>query len=315
MNMSQDWRFEKSPHVAEEGLRAYVGVPLRFQTEFEKHVAFGSLCVASISPQEELSVDQQRALARLADWIVVDIIISSRFRRQREQRRMGNVTAELHNLCDKGADMDQAVVELLQEAYPTASVAVCKTNTGKILLDGATTFNISELDNGLWEDSDYCEQLIKEQNHKDLVVSKAIRAITIQCTDQDTPTFLVVSSRDFRLVFDDVESSFVRTCAEIPSQYWRGRALKEELDAKASFLRGITHQLRTPIHGIMGSVELLTEDLKLLHVEPVSTALRFQKTTDLSQLNPEVYIDTIRTSAHELITTVNSLLKLSSGLV
>ncbi|KAH7389743.1 putative histidine kinase-like protein HHK3p [Phaeosphaeria sp. MPI-PUGE-AT-0046c] len=311
LNMSQDWRFDKSPHVAEGGLRAYVGVPLRFQTEFEQHVAFGSLCVASNSPQSELSVDQQRALARLADWIVSDIIISFKVRRQQEQRRMADLSVALQSLCDKGADMDQLVVESLQEIYPSASVVICKTSTGEIPLDGGTTFNTSELDNGLWEDCEYFEQLLEEQNHKDLIASRAVRAITIQCTDRNTPTFVVVSSRDFRLVFDDVDSSFVRICADILSRYWQGRALKEALDAKASFLRGITHQLRTPIHGILGSVELLTEDLKLLQTEPASNAWGIQGIPHLEQLNPQVYIDTIRTSAHELISTVNSLLRLN----
>jgi hypothetical protein len=191
LNMSQDWRFEKSPHVAEGGLRAYVGVPLRYQTEFEQHVAFGTLCVASNSPQEELSIDQQRALVRLADWIVADIVLSSKVRRQREQRRMADIAARLQSLCDTGAHMDPLVVQSLQETYPTTSVTICKTNTGEIPLDGTVFLNISELDNGLWEDGEHFEQLLAEKNHTDLVASRAVRAIAIQCTDCGTATFLV----------------------------------------------------------------------------------------------------------------------------
>jgi CheY-like chemotaxis protein len=94
-------------------------------------------------------------------------------------------------------------------------------------------------------------------------------------------------------------------------RYWQGRALQEALSAKETFLRGITHQLRTPIHGILGSVELLTEELKARDVVHTTAASSPTASPEIEQLNPYTYIKTIKTSARELISTVNSLIKLN----
>jgi CheY-like chemotaxis protein len=94
-------------------------------------------------------------------------------------------------------------------------------------------------------------------------------------------------------------------------RYWQGRALQEALNAKETFLRGITHQLRTPIHGILGSVELLTEELKSRNVVPLTAASSPTASPETEQLDPYTYIKTIKTSARELISTVNSLIKLN----
>jgi CheY-like chemotaxis protein len=89
------------------------------------------------------------------------------------------------------------------------------------------------------------------------------------------------------------------------------------LAAKETFLRGITHQLRTPIHGILGTVELLTEELKSRNLAPPSPPSVSSAVTSLTAtqgveiFDPYGYIKTIRTSAKELMSTVNSLIKLN----
>jgi signal transduction histidine kinase/ActR/RegA family two-component response regulator len=309
--MSHDWRFSNSPHVAEGGLRAYAGVPLRFQTEFDQHIALGSLCVASNSPQAELSADQQRSLARLADWIVADIITSAKARRQQQQQRMNEMIAQMQKLCDNGANMEDAILCMLRETYPDATVGISRTTTGYIQLESGIKFDPSELDNGLWEDGEHLDLLVTEFNHRDLVVPRVVRVIGAQCTTQETPTFLLVCSKDFSYIFDDVDSGFVNTCAAILSRYWQGLALAEALNAKETFLRGITHQLRTPIHGILGSVDLLAEDLKSRNLMSNTGTTPSNITPVHGQLDPHVYIETIQTSARELISTVNSLIRLN----
>ncbi|KAH7383212.1 hypothetical protein BKA66DRAFT_463353 [Pyrenochaeta sp. MPI-SDFR-AT-0127] len=311
LNMVDDWRFKESPHVEQGGLRSYAGVPLRFETEFGEHVAFGSLCVASNSPQEQLSTSQQRSLARLADWIVSDIVHSARARRQRERRRMLEILTKVQKLCDEDVNMEEVIPEMLREVYPSTTVAIHQATDGKIDLEGGTIFRTSELEHGLWEDCNYFDYVIKELNHQEMVASRVVRVISTQCVSQRTPTFLVVGSKDFRLVFDDVDSWFVQMFATILCRYWQGQALKEAMAAKETFLRGITHQLRTPIHGILGSIELLTEELKSRNVVPSTAASSPSATPDAETLDPYVYIKTIKTSARELIGTVNSLIKLN----
>ncbi|KAH8730666.1 hypothetical protein GQ44DRAFT_605728 [Phaeosphaeriaceae sp. PMI808] len=311
LNMIEDWRFKESPHVAEGGLRAYAGVPLRFETEYGQHVAFGSLCVASNAAQAQLSEEQQIALARLADWIVSDIIHSARARRQVERRRMLELTSRLQKLCEDDASMEEVIIEALQEVYPTETVGIYKSSDGHIHLEGGTDFQTSSLEHGLWEDSEYFEYMIEEVNHQDLIAPGIVRIIATQCKSHEAPIFLLVGSKNFRHVFDDIDAGFVQTCAVILSRYWQGRALKEALKAKDTFLRGITHQLRTPIHGILGSAELLTEELISRKVMPSTTASSPMTNLDTEQADPHMYIKTIRTSARELISTVNSLIKLN----
>ena len=243
LNMQEDWRFKESPHVVEGGLRAYAGVPLRFETEFGQHIAFGSLCVASNSPQAALSKPQQRSLARLADWIVSDIIHCARARRQRERRHMLELLTTLDRQCDEGHNMELAIPDMLHRLYPGTDTGVYYTSDGHVQLQGGTDFPVSELEHGLWEDCDHFDYLLKKLNHHDLVASRVIRVVATQCVSQRTPTFLIVGSKDFKQVFDDIDSWFVQMCATILSRYWNGRTLKDALAAKENFLRGITHQV------------------------------------------------------------------------
>jgi signal transduction histidine kinase/CheY-like chemotaxis protein len=312
--MSEDWRFRESPHVEVGGLRSYAGAPLRFQTEFGEHVAFGSLCVASNEVQEPLSKEQQRSLARLADWIVADIVHAHRARRQRERRQMSDRLAQLVKLLEKDVDLEEAVKDMLHEVYPGSLIKIMQTQDGILNLGDGTNVPTADVEDGLWEDSEYFEYLIENLNHQEPVAHRSIRIVTCQCASQRIPTYLIVGTRDFQNVYDDVDAWFVQMCAVSLCRYWQDRALKEALRAKETFLRGITHQLRTPIHGILGSVELLTEELKSRNVvteTAESTPDATPSDEQLRALDPYAYIKTIRSSAKELISTVNSLIKLN----
>lgn len=296
------------------GLRAYAGAPLRFETEFNEHVAFGSLCVASNSEQEPLSIEQQRSLARLADWIVADIIHAHRVRRQRERRRMLDLLAQLQKQLDLDCDPKEAVEVMLHELYPSSVVKIIVSQNNSLDLGDGTKIPTGDMEHGLWEDCDYFDYMIENLNHQEPVAPRSIRAIVSQCASQQIPTYLVVGSNDFRLVFDDIDAWVVQMCAAALCRYWQNKALKEALRAKETFLRGITHQLRTPIHGILGSVELLTEELKSRNVVSdfaESTPSATPSDEHMSVLDPYSYIKTIKTSARDLISTVNSLIKLN----
>jgi signal transduction histidine kinase len=314
LNMAKDWRFKESPHVEIGGLRAYCGVPLRFETEFGEHVAFGSLCVASNSEQEPLSREQQVSMARLADWIVADIVSSARSRRQRERRRMQDLLAQAQIKCDMEHNMEDEILAILRTIYPSSIASIRTSQNDRIDIGDGTRFPISEIESNLWEDCDYFDYIIREHNHQDPVASKTIRSIVAPCVNTTTPTYLVVGCNDFRVVFDDVDAWFVQMCSAILGRFWQNRALKEALTAKEAFLRGITHHLRTPIHGILGSVDLLSEELKSRNILEVSTTSSLYGSPSEEQihvLDPYMYIKTIRSSAKDLISTVNSLIKLN----
>jgi GAF domain-containing protein len=78
-DMTADRRFASSPLVTQDGLRSYVGVPLRLPLPGDRgSVALGTLCATSWSVTGPLSAAHQRALLRFADMIVHDIVEHAR---------------------------------------------------------------------------------------------------------------------------------------------------------------------------------------------------------------------------------------------
>lgn len=308
--MEEDWRFRRSPPVDIGGLRAYAGTPLRFDTEFGDCIAFGSLCVASNNKQEHLSPEQHRALVYLADWIVADIVQSARARRQRERRRMVDLIAMAQKESDAaGSDegSEEAILRILRETYPDSTITIQSSQVPHIAIDGRDAISPFDLDGGLWEDSDHINFIIETLNHQEPASRRVLRVVVAECENLSTPTYLVVASKDIRLVFDDVDAWFVKTCAATLSRLWQTRQLKEALRAKEQFLRGITHQLRTPIHGILGSVELLAEELEARQVTSPKAVLAAAE----ERVDPLLYINTIKMSGRDLISTVNSIITLN----
>lgn len=308
--MVDDWRFRASPHVDVGGLRSYAGVPLRLETDFGDNVALGSLCVASNKNADPLTRHQQLTLARFSDWIVADIVQSARARRQRERRRMTDLIARAQREADE-LSSDKPIIKMIEVIYPDAIVNVqhSNSNSDDIIIDGRGPVSSSEFQASLWEDIDYLDDFIENFNHKEPPTTKVVRAIAAPCENESTSAFLVVASKDFRLVFDDVDAWFVQTCAGVISQTWHKHLLKEAIVAKEKFLRGITHQLRTPIHGILGSVELLAEELKSRDHKKDDTAIIVRPAAVCA--DPFIYINTIKTAGQDLISIVNSMITLN----
>ncbi|KAF4340787.1 histidine kinase [Fusarium beomiforme] len=310
-NMLQDWRFRESPYVEQGGLVAYAGVPLRMQHESGECVGLGSLCVASATGRDPLSKAQQLALARLADWIVHDIVQCARARRQRERHRFVELIAAVQQEPD-GDDVQEPILQVLRQAFPDESISLQSTGTDQSTVPYPAT--TSDLKHGLWEDDEYIEDFIANSNFEEPPKDRVVRFISARCETKLGPSVLVVATKDFRRIFDDVDSWFVQTCATMLTQRWQKRLLTEVMRAKEKFLRGVSHQLRTPIHGILGAVELLTEDLRASTV-PGSTTLRPGVEAIMKPLaelgKSSIYLDTISTAGRELMSTVNSMITLN----
>ena len=306
--MMEDWRFQESPYVESGGMRAYAGAPLRLQNESGDCVALGSICVASPNSQEPLTKTQQHTLAHLADWIVSDIVQCARARRQRDRRRMTElIAAAQKKIAEDDAVFEEPVLDVMRSTYPDAVISLKSARTGRLEIHGREPIQLSDLENGLWEDTEHLDDLIANSNHRDLQYDSVVRVIAAECESTSGPSLLAVASRDFRLVFDDIDLWFVQTCAGIISQMWHKRLLAEAMRAKDKFLRGFSHQLRTPIHGILGSVDLLAEELESRKnlLEAASSAAA------KSGGGHAMYLDTIKTSGRDLISIVNSMITLN----
>lgn len=315
-NMLADWRFRNSPHVQEGGLRSYAGAQLRCETENGQYVALGSLCVAANSETDGLSADKQAALSRFADILSAEIVNRSRINRQRQRQLMGDIISRIKSQATQRT-VEDLVKQALQDVYPDATIMLQGSTNGSISLENRSSIGFSEVLDGLWEDTDFLETLIATQNHRGLESDRTIRAIVARCRKQPLPHYLVVSSKDVQLVFDDVDSWFVGTCSGILADFYNERLLTEALKAKETFLRGITHQLRTPIHGILGSVELLGEELFSQRVPDLSNSTPNGDDATETALHPFVaknarlYLQAITNSGRELMLTVNNMLMLN----
>lgn len=303
--MGNDWRFKQSPHVEFGGLRSYAGAQLRCKLPDGQQVALGSLCIASNTPQPPLNPVQQASLVRFADIFASEIVSHSRESRRRQRHRLGQLLSECRPDSDALSLFEARVKDIVQNEYQKSSVEFRVAVDGVIHAPGLTDIPVRDVCEGLWEDTEHIEDLIVRSNQARLETSRTVRAIVCACQTYPVPRYLVVSTSNVQAVFDDVDAWFIEKCAAMYCTFVQDARLREALQAKDIFLRGITHQLRTPIHGILGSVDLLAEELasrNLLLEDP--TVVR-------GCTHPSAALKTIRESGRELMSTVNNILKLN----
>jgi signal transduction histidine kinase/CheY-like chemotaxis protein len=205
------------------------------------------------------------------------------------------------------------VLKILRIAYPDESITIQSSGTGQFVNSQYSGLP-SDLNNGLWEDTAYIDEFIATSNHDDTPTDRVVRIISAQCESKLGHSVLAVATMDFRRIFDDVDAWFIQSCASMITQVWQRRLLSEAIRAKERFLRGISHQLRTPIHGILGAAELLNEDLKAITISEnakIQPALA-ELAGYLSDIKKSsLYLDTISTAGRELMSTVNSMITLN----
>ncbi|KAL9942186.1 hypothetical protein ACHAO3_001013, partial [Verticillium nonalfalfae] len=306
-NMLEDWRFKDSPYVESGKLHAYAGAPLRLQSESGVTVALGSLCVASGASQPPLTKTKQRAIAHLADWIVSDLVQCARVRRQRQRRHMADLIAAAQVDLDRVLDK-RPILHILETIYPEAVISRESAKATHLEVQGREPLVIADFEDGVWEDTDYIDEFIAQSNCFELPTNRVVRILSARFEGTSGSNLVAVASNDFRLVFDDIDLWFIQTCASLISQAWHKRLLNEAIKAKDEFLRGFSHQLRTPIHGILGCVELLSEELSTrkaaLGALSVSASSANAGTSNL-------YLESIKTSGRDLIAIVNSMITLN----
>lgn len=309
-NLAEDWRFKHSPPVEEGGLRSYAGAQLRCKAENGDDVALGSLCIASNTAQSPLPPAEQATLVRFADMISAEIVNRSRERRKRERLQMSELLVKLQSQAMPD-NVETLVRDAIHQIYPyDFDVSIQTAFNNSVTVPGRAPIPLNDLQEGLWEDSDYIDHLIISQNHEELRAAQTVRAIVFVCMTQPVRKYIVVASSKIQFVFDDVDAWFIERCTLLLCNTIQEGRLKEALQVKETFLRGITHQLRTPIHGVLGSCELLAEELasrNLLDDSPLPDAAA----SNSGKLTASAVLKTIRDSGRELMSTVNNMLKLN----
>lgn len=308
----EDWRFRECPYREQGGLYAYAGVPLRLQHESGECVGLGSLCVASSKAEDPLTKDQQQALVRLGDWVVSDLLHAVRARRQRERRQMTELLASAQLKLDKVVS-EEPVFQILRSTYPNATIQLQRTKATYVDLEGRKPILMSDMEGGLWEDAEYLDELIADSNHEELPTTHVVRIISAPCETTSGSSLLMVALNDFHYVFDDVDAWFLEKCAGLISQTWRKRLLSEALKAKEKFLRGFSHQVRTPIHGIIGSADLLAEEIQSWYSveDTVAATGSLDKSFKTRRDEHSKYLSIIKMGGRDLIAIINNMITIN----
>ncbi|QIW98696.1 hypothetical protein AMS68_004214 [Peltaster fructicola] len=287
-DMSQDWRFECAPCVSKSGLGAYAGAPLRVRISDDQDVALGSLCVASVTANKHLSDDQLDLLSKFADMLTVDIVTASRQRRLMQQTQndslLKDAIARLHTSLDEAS-----VIAMLEQVFPLAQISIVPVKHGVVQLQGR--YLPHECRTQCWEDHDYINDFIHNQNHmQSKLATHPIRAIIGDILGFDRA--VIVATNDISHIFDDTDTRFVTSCTLLLRSLAK-KSLQEALLAREHFMRGVTHHLRTPIHGILGSAELLQQGL----------------TEDDDKHAMLANVEMVKESGKELMRFVNSMIR------
>ncbi|KAI0547933.1 hypothetical protein F4679DRAFT_340106 [Xylaria curta] len=297
LDMSKDWRFRHSPHSEIGGLKSYAGAPLRLMTDNGVEIPLGSLCVASDTPQKPLGKAQQESLISFSELISTAIVNHTRQRRLKKRQEMTELLSVLRSKID-AEDYEESAIRVIQQAYQDAHVSLQAAVDGRVPVKGRTAVKLSDVEEGLWEDTALIDQTIMSSNFDELKPIQTVRAIIARCGSSEK--YIVVSGLDIHHVFDDFDAWFIFRAAAVIADTLQSRLLRQAISAKETFLRGITHQLRTPIHGVLSSTELLAEELN---------ARGLLLPSDANAVSPATCIGAIQNSGQELMRTVNSILK------
>lgn len=302
-DLSDDWRFKESPHVSQGGLRTYAGAQLRCRVDGnDQDLALGSVCVASNTPGLALKPSQLEIIVKFADMLTEDIINGSRRKRAKQQELNDALLQEAFAESFKNPT-EAAVLRILGQAFPKAQLSLLPVEGGRVQLQNGPSVEVPDVHvkSTTWEDHDLIEQLLRNHNHERLSATQPVRAIIGTFPSNAVNTALVVSTTDITFIFDDVDVRFVEGCAMILRSVGQERSLQEALKTRERFLRGITHQLRTPIHGILGSVDLLVDELSKSRRNRLASAPTDHRVPENLRM--------IQSSGRELMSTVNNVIK------
>ncbi|EIN04852.1 hypothetical protein PUNSTDRAFT_146174 [Punctularia strigosozonata HHB-11173 SS5] len=293
-NMLEDWRFAASPAVR-AGMRSYVGAPLLYRppgtTDVE--IAFGALCVSSDAPKPAPSAVQTATLRRLAKTMVHMIVERAHVQRRHVQEAMvARLAAALQDLTP--GDLVERRLNVLRECYPSGHVSYQIQQDGVVRLRGGSRVPHAQVRDSLWEATDATLKVVLD-NHAP--TDQAVRAIVVRVPSTDD-AYLVVETHDLKTIFDAIDVLFVVQCAMSISNVVMSADLNAAAASKDQFLRGMTHDLRTPIHAIIATAELLKEGSSDVESTP-------------GRETPRRMLDVIEGQGNNLLAMVNSLIRLN----
>ncbi len=287
----QDDRLTENPHVqAENGIRFYAGVSLRAKDGY----AIGSVCAADFKPQQ-LSEMQRQALRDVAKIVMLHL----EAKRQNEE-----MEHELRTVLTEKIELSEKQLQVQDKVYNSLLQAISQSNA---VIEFSVDGTILSVNNQLADMLGYSPEELVGQKHSLLLKQdlnpeeqdyfwKKLAAGEpflgkLKRKNKQGDTIWVQSSYSPVIDLDGNITKITNISIDITNDIKAVDALEELSIQKDHFIANISHELRSPIHAILGFTELLLE-----------------KETDNSKTKQ---LQSVKNAGDSLLYLVNGILDLS----
>jgi len=258
-NPVEDARLINNPNVQNEhGVRFYAGISLKSIEGYN----IGTVCTADVRPQQ-LSSAQKEAIRIIAKQVMLHLETT------KHNKDMG---MELETVLRQKVAFTERQLELQEAAYNNLFAAISKSNAVIEFLPDGTIFSTNDLVEHLlgYQPNElvgknyqflFKDELINGDGTfwQKLVKGEAL-AGSYQCIHKNNSQTWVLAS--FNPVLD-MENELVRItmiAQNITSEVMARNTLEALHQQKDNFIANISHELRTPIHAIIGFTDILLEN-------------------------------------------------------
>lgn len=255
----QDGRLINNPHVQiENGIRFYAGISLRAEDGY----AIGSVCAADFKPQH-LTDMQKQALRDIAKMIMIHL---------EAKRRNEEMEGELQHVLQEKIEVSERQIQLQEKVYNNLFEAISQSNA---IIEFSKDGTILNLNSHFAEMMGYTVEELIGQKHtifltetlnesNDLIWQKLISGKPysgkFKRKSKDGTTIWVRSSYSPVIDLEGEITKITNISIDITNDVLAIDALEELSRQKDNFLANISHELRSPIHAILGFTDLLIEE-------------------------------------------------------
>lgn len=285
-----DIRLANNPSVqVENGIRFYAGISLRAENGY----AIGSVCAADFKPQQ-LSDMQKQALRDIAKMIMIHL---------EAKKRNEEMESELKHVLNEKIESSQKQIQTQEKVYNNLLGAISQSNA---IIEFSKDGTILNLNSRFAEMMGYSvEELIGQKHtvflaeslHEDndfiwgqLAIGKPY-AGKFRQKNKEGKTIWIQASYSPVIDLNGEITKITNISIDITNDISAIDALEELSNQKDNFIANISHELRSPIHAIIGFTDLLIE-----------------KESDPSK---QKQLQSVKTAGDTLLYLVNGILDLS----
>lgn len=266
LDVLQDKIFKHAPYVLNAPhIRFYAGAPLRSVDGSN----LGTLCILDTNPRKEFSSKDQETLQFLAREVI------RRFNEtmlEIDNKRIKDIHELVESLYDLDNDKD-TILEVLEKTkihlnVSTVAFVEISNSDFKIIMYSGQKINVDR--------RQFKIGISFFTDNGSAIALKIKKPISLQNNKNENKVlqFLLIFSIDENRVFDELDIDCLERIADILSRKMNTVKQKKILDNHDSMvMKTLNHQIRTPLFGAYGMVELLeaeneteTENSSMLHV-------------------------------------------------